>query len=128
VSKKHRHAAVATLSSDATKARAQHAASEGRFQQALELAKQVFKHEPSAENKAFLREVYLGRARQLRSQGYTCDARTVLENALPLAGDDPACLETLAHELARCGEAGRHCKSWPASPTRRRRHSSWPKR
>src|SRR5262249_47363648 len=104
---KHRHAAVAMQSLETIKARAERAAGEGRYQQSLELAKQLHKHEPSPINKSFLQQVYLGRARQLRSQGHTRDARTVLENALGLIGEDAALLEMLANELALCGDAGR---------------------
>lgn len=78
---------------------------EGRTKQALELAKQLFKQEPSCEHRKILRETYIERARQLRSQGADRDAVTVLENALELSDADtePDWWGVLAKELLASG-------------------------
>ena len=76
---------------------------EGRTQQALELAKQLQKAEPTPAHGSLLREAYLDRARHLREQGYTRDAASVLEAALAAEGADPAWLEKVAWELAAAG-------------------------
>jgi tetratricopeptide (TPR) repeat protein len=80
---------------------------EGRFQQALDLAKQLFRNEPTPEHRELLHQCYLGRARQLRSQGHTRDAATVLNVALGLGGQRPEWVEELSVELAACGEVRR---------------------
>jgi tetratricopeptide (TPR) repeat protein len=107
LSKKHKTNHVAVRSTDELKARVQRARSEGRFQQALELAKQLHKAEPTPAHRELLKEVYLGRAHQLRAQGHARDAATVLEAAARLEESDPAWLERLAAELARLGEGAR---------------------
>jgi tetratricopeptide (TPR) repeat protein len=86
------------------KARVQRAMSEGRFQTALELARSLAKAEPSPAHSELLRKATLGRARQLRTQGHTRDACTVLDNATHLS-DNPAWLAQVAEEYAACGEA-----------------------
>jgi tetratricopeptide (TPR) repeat protein len=92
------------LSLAKTKARAEKAAREGRFQQALELAKQLYASEPSQAHKESLFNAYLGRARQLLGQGQTRDAAIVLGNAVPLAEGMPAWAEQVATEYAACGQ------------------------
>jgi tetratricopeptide (TPR) repeat protein len=83
-------------------ARIRRAENEGRFQQALELAKSLYKHDPSPPHKELLQKVTLGRARQLRSQGYLRDAQITLENAVHLdAGLEWR--EQLAEEMAATG-------------------------
>jgi tetratricopeptide (TPR) repeat protein len=77
---------------------------EGRFQAALELVKELARQEPGPEHQALVREAYLGRGRQLRGQGQTRDAVTVLRAALALPDPEPAWREQLAEELAACGE------------------------
>jgi tetratricopeptide (TPR) repeat protein len=77
---------------------------EGRFQQALELAKQVHKLEPTPAHRELVKQAYLGRARQLRESGHTRDAATVLQAARQFGDGDPAWLGQLAKELAACGE------------------------
>jgi tetratricopeptide (TPR) repeat protein len=78
---------------------------EGRTQQALELARMLFKHDSSPENLELVRKTTMARARQLRSNGYSRDAATVLVNALDLGGAD--FLRQLAQELAACGDVQR---------------------
>jgi tetratricopeptide (TPR) repeat protein len=80
---------------------------EGRFQQALELTKQLYKAEPTPAHQEMLRQAYLGRARQLRTQGQIRDAVTVLHAALAVDRTTPVWLEQVAEELARCGEVKR---------------------
>ncbi|HXG08163.1 MAG TPA: tetratricopeptide repeat protein [Gemmataceae bacterium] len=104
MARKHQRHSLPHLSLADVKARAEWAAREGRFQQALELAKQIYKVLPSPENQQLLRNAYLGRARQLREQGCQRDAVTMLQGALQLGDADPAWLEQLAEELAVCGE------------------------
>ena len=84
--------------------RVERAASEGRFQTALDLAKQLNKQEPEPASSALLVRCYFGRARQLREQGATRDAATVLETAVQHVGTDPVRLLEIAEELARVGE------------------------
>lgn len=86
------------------KGRIDRAVSEGRFQQALELAKQLLEAEPTPVHRELLRNVYLGRAQQLRAQGKTRDAVIVLDNLVNHAGNDVAWLEKAALEFAACGE------------------------
>jgi tetratricopeptide (TPR) repeat protein len=107
VAKKHKrsphHPAVNTPAT--LRPRIDRARTEARTQQALELTKQLHKAEPSAEHLELLRAVYLERARQLRNQGQTRDAATVLEAALRLESPPEAWLEQVAAELAMCGAA-----------------------
>ncbi|MCI0683591.1 MAG: transcriptional repressor TCF25 family protein [Gemmataceae bacterium] len=77
---------------------------EGRTQQALELARQNYKHDPSAENLATLRQATFARGRQLQSQGDLKDAATVYANAIDMGGA-PEFLAELAERLAACGAA-----------------------
>jgi tetratricopeptide (TPR) repeat protein len=79
---------------------------ESRYQAALELARSLFKEEPSAAHRELVQKATLGRARELRHKGHTRDAAIVLENAVRL-GDDPAWLEQIAEELAANGEAAK---------------------
>src|SRR5579864_4339177 len=105
VSKKHRQGGLATLSLADVRKRAERAAEEGRYQQALELAKQIHKEEPTPANKQYLLKTYLGRARQLRERGYERDAANVLRVALGLGDQTSVWLEEAARELAACGDA-----------------------
>ena len=107
VAKKPKHHAVLHLSLADLRARADRAAREGRYQQALELVKQIHKAEPTPANKELLGKTYLGRARQLRGQGYVRDAITVLQVASELDGQPHGWAEQLAEEFAACGEARR---------------------
>jgi tetratricopeptide (TPR) repeat protein len=99
---KHRHAALA--SPVELRPRIDRATREGRFQQAVELAKQLYKYEPTPDHKTLLLQTYLGRARQLRGTGYNRDAVTVLNAGLAVDGADVAWLEQAALELAAAGD------------------------
>jgi tetratricopeptide (TPR) repeat protein len=86
------------------KGRAEKAIREGRFQQALDLTKRIHEAEPTPTHLELLRKAYLGRAKQLRTQGQTPDALTVLHAALAVNQTTPVWLQQIAEELARCGE------------------------
>jgi tetratricopeptide (TPR) repeat protein len=103
--KKHKRSGWADTSPAALRGRIDRAVNEGRFQQALELAKQLHKDAPTPENRELLHTTYLGRARQLRQQGSTRDAITVLNAALQPPGLLPSWTEQIAEELAACGDA-----------------------
>ncbi|HEV3146851.1 MAG TPA: hypothetical protein VGZ47_23390 [Gemmataceae bacterium] len=83
------------------------AVEERRFQTALDLAKQLFRYESTPEHRELLFQVHLGRAEQLREQGKTKDAVTVLGNAVPLADNLPERLRRLADLFATCGDCNR---------------------
>lgn len=104
MSKKPKHRPTSTFSPADLRPRIERARQEGRFQQALDLTKQLHKYEPTPANLDLLKEIYLGRARQLRGQGQTRDALTVLEVASHLDGESPSWLERLGEEMAQCGE------------------------
>jgi tetratricopeptide (TPR) repeat protein len=76
---------------------------EGRSQRALELARQLYTSERTPANLDLLRNAYLARAAQLRSQGHSRDAITTLEAAQRLQDVDPAWFERVAAEMARAG-------------------------
>ena len=101
---KHKHHHAPTSAAD-LRPRIDRAAAEGRFQQALELTKQLYRYEPTPAHKQLLLNTYLGRARQLRSSGYTRDAITVINAGLSVDGADLPWLEQAAQELAACGDA-----------------------
>ncbi len=84
--------------------RAERAASEGRFQTALDLAKQLNKLAPTPQHAELLNRCYVGRARQLREQGSTRDAAAMLETAFGQMNGDPARIIKIAEELALAGE------------------------
>jgi tetratricopeptide (TPR) repeat protein len=105
LAKKHKKHKPAADSPVVLRPRIERARAEGRYQQALELTKQLHKHQPTPEHRELLKEVYLGRARQLRTQGQTRDALTVLEAALRVDETSPAWLEQVAGEMARAGAA-----------------------
>lgn len=86
------------------KTRVEIAVREGRYQNALELGKQLYKQDPAPAHKELMQKIYLGRARQLRTQGRPQDAQQVLQNAVQLADGQPAVLEQIAQELAAVGE------------------------
>lgn len=80
------------------------ARSEGRTMQALDLARQLSKADPSPAHQKLVFEVSLERARQLRQAGNTRDGATVAENAAALAQGAEQ-LGLAVAELAACGAA-----------------------
>jgi tetratricopeptide (TPR) repeat protein len=105
VSKKHKHHYWQSPKPADLRSRVDVAVEEGRFQQALELTKQIFKENPSPDHRALLHKVYMGRARQLRQQGATRDALTVLFAARQPQGLTPEWKRQIAEEMAACGDA-----------------------
>ena len=100
LSKNHKHHQQQGPASTAVlKARVERTRREGRFQQALELVKQLHKAEPTPQHLDLLKDTYFQRAAQLRSQGYTKDAATVLEVAARLDEKNPSWLEKIAGEM-----------------------------
>jgi tetratricopeptide (TPR) repeat protein len=89
--------------------------------QALDLAKQLYKAEPSPANRELLLDTYVARSRQLRSQDKQRDAATVLQVAAGLAREDTRWLGRIAQGLAACGEVNQALvllQSTPESPAR----------
>ena len=76
---------------------------EGRTQQALELAKQLVKQEPTEANKALHRDVMIERGNHLLADGHQREAGVVFGNALRIGGP-PDFLALVAGKLAQCGE------------------------
>jgi len=85
------------------KGRIERALTEGRSQQALDLARQLYKRERIPEYQELVKKASLARARHLHEQGYSQDAITLLENAQQLDPGNPSWLRSLAELLARCG-------------------------
>lgn len=83
--------------------RTERALREGRSQQALELAKALFRQEPTDRNRDLLRRAYLARGKDLHERGADRDAVTVLKAALEAASDDPEWLGPVADQLAQSG-------------------------
>jgi tetratricopeptide (TPR) repeat protein len=102
--KKHRGHGHAHAPFPDLKTRAVKAVREGRFQAALELVKELYKHNPTPEHRALVRDTYLGRARQLRTQGKPRDAAIVLQAAVAFGDGETGWLSQVAEELAACGE------------------------
>jgi tetratricopeptide (TPR) repeat protein len=90
-------------SGEVLRTRIDRAASEGRFQQALDLARQLYKFESTPTHLTLLKNAYLGRGRQLREGGYTRDAATTLEAAVRIDPANSEWLTQIAQELAACG-------------------------
>src|SRR5262249_6004086 len=107
LSKKHQHRGPSTSSTAELKARIDRTRREGRFQQALDLVKQLHKAEPRPDHFELLKDTYFQRAVQLRTQGQSRDAANVLEVALRLDEKNAAWLEKLAGEMALCGDVAR---------------------
>jgi tetratricopeptide (TPR) repeat protein len=123
VAKKKKQHAAPPLSAGELRRRAERAVAEGRFQQALELSKQLHKQVPTPANLQLLRDAYLGRARQLRSHGFSRDALTTLQAGLSVAGQDQPWLEQVAEELAASGEVNQALQllqRFPDSPAQSR--------
>lgn len=107
MSKKHKQGGFKPLATDDLKARVQKARTEGRYQQALELVKQLHKADPSSANLELLKDTYFHRAVQLRTMGYSRDAATVLDVASRLDDKNAAWITKLADEMGRCGDVQR---------------------
>jgi len=104
LARKSNTAATPHVTLSQVKFRLARALNEGRFTQALELAKQVYRAEPSATNQDALFNAYLGRGRELRAQHKLRDAATTLQDVVRLVDGNPSRLLPLAEELAACGE------------------------
>src|SRR5258707_313961 len=100
LSKKHH---PSSSSSGDLAARIERTRREGKYQQALDLVKQLHKSEPTPAHLELLKDTYLRRAEQLRGQGYHRDAATVVEVASRYDDRNPEWLGKLAAEMARCG-------------------------
>jgi tetratricopeptide (TPR) repeat protein len=107
LAKHHKHGSGGAFSTADLKARIERTRHEGKYQQALELVKQLNKAEPTPANLELLKDTYFQRAVQLRNQGYMRDAATVLEVAARLDEKNPTWIQKLAAEMARCGEVAR---------------------
>lgn len=83
-------------------ARVHQALREGRTQQALELARNLFKQDRTPASLKLVQQATLARARQLSDTGNARDAGTLLSNAVDLGGAE--FLREVAAEMARCGE------------------------
>ena len=75
---------------------------EGRFQQALELTRQLYKQDPAEESLALLRQVSFERGEQLRSQGQLQEAAQTFSNIVDMGGP-PDFQRVLLEKLAACG-------------------------
>jgi tetratricopeptide (TPR) repeat protein len=123
LARKFQSAATAGMTLSQVKFRLARALNEGRFAQALDLAKQVYKAEPVATNQETLFNAHLGRARELRTQNKPRDAAATLQDAVGLLDANPGLLLPLAEELAACGEARQALtlvQHAPDSPARQR--------
>jgi tetratricopeptide (TPR) repeat protein len=83
--------------------RVRRALDERRSQRALELAKTLFRQEPTPAHRELLRQAYLARGKELRERGYHRDSLIVLRAAAESKGDDPPWLAKLAEEYALSG-------------------------
>jgi tetratricopeptide (TPR) repeat protein len=106
VSKKAKHHAPALTGHDLI-ARVERTRREGRYQQALDLAKQLHRAEPTVEHLDLLKDTYLKRAEQLHGQGYHRDAATTLEAASRLDEKNAEWLSKLVAQMGRCGDIGK---------------------
>lgn len=77
---------------------------EGRTQQALDLARQLFKQNQNEENRELVRQVTLERGKQLQAEGKIKDAATVFSNLLTMGGTAELRGEA-SRRLAECGAA-----------------------
>lgn len=93
----------ATEASGSIRSRIERSLREGRSIQALDLAKNLFRQEPTPENRELLKQAYLARGRELRERGATRESVTTLTAAAASQGDDPAWLAEVAHELMLSG-------------------------
>lgn len=105
MSKKHKPGRPTPITAMELRPRIERTRTEGRFQQALELVKTLYHAEPTPGHLELLKDTYLQRALQLRSQGYARDAATVLDVAARHDDKNTAWLTRLAEELGHCGDA-----------------------
>lgn len=77
---------------------------EGRYQQALELSRQLYKQDPSEVNLGLLRQATFERGQQLESQKQIKEAATVYGNAAEMGGA-PDFQRQVVERLAACGAA-----------------------
>jgi tetratricopeptide (TPR) repeat protein len=75
---------------------------EGKFQQALDLAHQLYKQNKNEANQELVRQVSLERGQQLESQGHAKDAATLYANIVDMGGP-PEFQRQLAEKLASSG-------------------------
>ena len=106
VSRKHQKHKAPPGSTD-LRARIQRSRKEGRTQQALDLARQLYKASPVPANLEILKETTLERARQLRTQGNGRDAANTLEAAAQLDEQNPQWLKALGEEIGGGAALGR---------------------
>lgn len=107
MSKKHHHGAQVFGTPEGLAARVRRAIQEEKFQQALDLAKQLYKQEPQPANQQLLIEAYFGRARQQRLRGQAKDSVITLQNISHFAELDEPTRARLAEELAASGASDR---------------------
>src|SRR5262245_42370388 len=98
---------MAPLTAVQLKGRLDKARAEGRFQQAVELSKELHARQPTPAHRDLLLQMQFGRAHQLRQQGRPREAETVLDSVLRLVSAEPAWLEKAAIEFAACGNVPR---------------------
>jgi tetratricopeptide (TPR) repeat protein len=103
LSKKHKHHAWMPSGGDLA-ARIERTRREGRYQQALDLVKQLHRAEPTVEHLELLKDTYLKRAEQLSAQGYLRDAATTLEAASRLDEKNLSWLGKLVESMGRTGD------------------------
>lgn len=80
--KKKRKRGHKSISERPLNSRVQRALNEGRTQQALDLAKTLYKQEPTQPNRELLANATLSRARELVGKGAYRDVRVLLDNAI----------------------------------------------
>ncbi len=107
MSKKHKHGPAHPPYTQDVKSRIERTRREGRYQQALDLVKQLHRAEPTPENLELLKDTYVQRAVQLRESGHNRDAANVLDVASHLDEKNAAWISRLAAEMALCGDAAR---------------------
>jgi tetratricopeptide (TPR) repeat protein len=99
-----------------TIARVERALREGRSQQALDLAKILFRQEPTAANRDLVRKAFLARGRDLYQRGIERDAIILLKSALDAPGDEPAWQASVGILLAQCGSISGAVDVWLRLP------------
>ncbi len=116
MSNKHKKPAHPPSGPKDLKTRIERSLTEGRSQQALDLARQLYKLERTAEHQEVLKRASLARARHLLEQGYSRDAASLLETAQQIDPSNPAWLLALADLLARSGAVQKALSLLPVLP------------